>query len=153
MGAAGSHLTAEETETLASFSGEQAWALDSDKWQSLFRYKFPLWDADPSKLRAEFAGYLSRLKTNDVVVGGAGGGTHNLATLAAITSQRLNKAWYFNATDMELTTHAVVSNISWQLPVACCGTCCRASRQVDILKSAGKISSRESYVIALCCTG
>lgn len=100
MGAGASQFTADEAENLASFSSETAWAYDSDKWQGLFRYKFALWEAG-GRLKADLADYCARLSTNNEK-------SHNLTTLAAHVAARLGKCWYFNGTDIELSTSAVV---------------------------------------------
>jgi hypothetical protein len=95
------YLQADEAEALASFSSETPWPVDSDKWLSLFRFKFALWEAGP-RLATDLGPYVTRLATNNAA-------SNNLSTLAVIIATRLGKCWYFNGTDIDLTTSAVVS--------------------------------------------
>jgi len=102
MGAGSSHFTADESETLSSFVNTTPWSYDSDKWLNLFRYKFSLLECNNQQLTTLFTDYCNKLYTNNEL-------SHNLSTLGSIIYGRIKKSWYFNNTDIELTTSAVVS--------------------------------------------
>lgn len=94
-------FTADELVLLTDLSGESVWALDSEKWHTLLRFKTFLWTADASVLTSEVGAFAARLMTNDAQ-------THNLATFAAHIASRLPSVFYFHRTDIEMTTAGVV---------------------------------------------
>lgn len=102
MGAGSSHFTSDEIETLTSFSSTNPWNYDSDKWLNLFRYKFSLLECTSSQLQTLLGTYCQQVLVNNDK-------SHNLSTLGAIVYGRLKRSWYFNNSDIELTTSAVVS--------------------------------------------
>lgn len=82
-------------------TSSSAWSVESEKWSSLFSFKWHLWEASAEKLHAETKHFSSKVCDNDKQ-------THAISTLACLVSLRLSNAWYFTTTEIEKTSTAVV---------------------------------------------